>query len=152
MRLEIITKTKFQDHQVESMVSNRVFAMFLQDFTWWPSFDQTWHISGRGLGMPNVKFRITFRIFKLDMWPKEFSHCFSRIWFLHDKWSHPMKFEGTGTKGTPVIENKLLSISRSLWPWPLTSQFEQGFSIFELFDLIFLTPDDSYLNLTQTSS
>jgi len=31
-----------------------------------------------------------------------------------------MKFEGSGSKGTLVIEQKRFSLFKSLWPWPLT--------------------------------
>ena len=31
-----------------------------------------------------------------------------------------MKFEGSGSKGTRVIERKRISLFGSLWPWPLT--------------------------------
>jgi len=33
---------------------------------------------------------------------------------------HPMKFEGSGSKGTCVIERKRFSLFGSLWPLPLT--------------------------------
>jgi len=33
---------------------------------------------------------------------------------------HPMKFEGSGSKGTRVIERKRFSLFGSLWSWPLT--------------------------------
>jgi len=32
----------------------------------------------------------------------------------------PIKFEGSGSKGTQVIERKRFSLFGSLWPWPLT--------------------------------
>ena len=39
---------------------------------------------------------------------------------LLNKGYHSMKFEGSGSKGTQVIEWKRFSLFGSLWPWPLT--------------------------------
>jgi len=53
----------------------------------------------------------------LDLWPTD-----PKInkGFLLNKSYHPMKFEGSGSKGTQVIERQRFSLFGSLWPWPLT--------------------------------
>jgi len=57
------------------------------------------------------------------------SHCDLDLWptdpkinrgLLLDKGYHPMKLEGSGSKGTRVIERKRFSLFGLLWPWPLT--------------------------------
>jgi len=54
------------------------------------------------------------------------SHCDLDLWPTDPKinrgllFNHPMKFEGSGSKGTRVIERKRISLFVSLWPWPLT--------------------------------
>jgi len=57
------------------------------------------------------------------------SHCDLDLWptdpkidrgLLLNKGYHPMMFEGSGSKGTWVIERKWISLFGSLWPWPLT--------------------------------
>ena len=56
-------------------------------------------------------------------------HCDVDLWptdpkinrgLLLNKGYHPLKFEGSGSKGTQVIEQKRFSLFGSLWPWPLT--------------------------------
>ena len=42
------------------------------------------------------------------------------IYIYINKGYHAMKFEGSGSKGTRVIERKRISLFGSLWPWPLT--------------------------------
>jgi len=53
----------------------------------------------------------------LDLWPTD-----PKInrGLLLNKGYHPMKFKGSGSKGTRVIERKRISLFGSLWPWPLT--------------------------------
>ena len=53
----------------------------------------------------------------LDLWPTD-----PKInkGLLLNKGYHPVKFEGSGSKGTRVIERKRISLFGSLWPWPLT--------------------------------
>jgi len=55
-------------------------------------------------------------------------HCDLNLWptdpkinrgLLHNKGYHTMKFEGSGSKGTQVIERKRFSLFGSLCPWPL---------------------------------
>ena len=53
----------------------------------------------------------------LDLWPTDLK--INRV-FLLNKGYHPLKFEGSGSKGTRVIERKRISLFGSLWPWPLT--------------------------------
>jgi len=53
----------------------------------------------------------------LDFWPTDIKINRS---LLLNKGYHPMKFEGSGSKGTWVIERKRISLFGSLWPWPLT--------------------------------
>jgi len=54
------------------------------------------------------------------------SHCDLDLWPTDPKinrgllFNHPMKFEGSGSKGTRVIERKRISLFGSLWPWLLT--------------------------------
>ena len=51
----------------------------------------------------------------LDLWPTDPN--INRV-FLLNKGYHPMKFEGSGSKGTRVIERKRFSLFWPLWPWP----------------------------------
>jgi len=53
----------------------------------------------------------------LDLWPTD--PKINRDFLLNEGY-HPMKFEGSGSKGTWVIERKRISLFGSLWPWPLT--------------------------------
>jgi len=53
----------------------------------------------------------------LDLWPTDLK--INRD-FLINKEYHPMKFEGSSSNGTRVIERKRFSLFGSLWPWPLT--------------------------------
>ncbi len=53
----------------------------------------------------------------LDLWPTD--PKINRVLLLN-KGYHPMKFEGSGSKGTRVIERKRFSLFGPLWPWPLT--------------------------------
>jgi len=53
----------------------------------------------------------------LDLWLTDLK--INRVLLLN-KGYHPMKIEGSGPKGTQVIERKRFSIFGSLWPWPLT--------------------------------
>jgi len=53
----------------------------------------------------------------LDLWPTD--PKIDRV-YLCNKGYQPMKFEGSGSKGTRVIERKRFSLFKSLWPWPLT--------------------------------
>ena len=57
------------------------------------------------------------------------AHCDLYLWptdpkinrgLLFKKGYHSMKFEGSVSKGTRVIERKRFSLFGSLWPWPLT--------------------------------
>jgi len=56
-------------------------------------------------------------------------HCDLYLWptdpkisrgLLRNQGYHPMKFEGSGSKGTRVIERKRFSLFGSLWSWPFT--------------------------------
>jgi len=53
----------------------------------------------------------------LDLWPTD--PKINRV-FIINKGYHPMKFEGSGSKGTCVIERKQFLLFGSLWPRPLT--------------------------------
>ena len=53
----------------------------------------------------------------LDLWP--YDPEINRGLLLN-KGYHPMKFEGSVSKGTRVIERKRISLFGLLWPWPLT--------------------------------
>ena len=53
----------------------------------------------------------------LYLWPTD--HKISRGLLLNQGY-HPIKFEGSGSKGTWVIERKRFSLFGSLWSWPLT--------------------------------
>jgi len=64
-------------------------------------------------------------------------HCDLDLWhtdqkinrgILLNKGYHPMKIEGSGSKGTWVIERERFSLFGSLWPWPLTywPQYQKG--------------------------
>jgi len=53
----------------------------------------------------------------LDLWPTD--PKINRGLLLNQGY-HPMEFEGSGSKGTRVIERKRISLFGSLWPWPLT--------------------------------
>jgi len=53
----------------------------------------------------------------LDLWPTDPN--INRGLLLKMGYQ-PMKFEGSGSKGTRVIERKRISVFGSLWPWPLT--------------------------------
>jgi len=53
----------------------------------------------------------------LDFWPTD--PKINRGLVLNQGY-HPMKFEGSWSKGTWVIERKRISLFGSLWPWPLT--------------------------------
>jgi len=54
---------------------------------------------------------------ELDLWPTDPK---INSGLSLNKGYHPMKFEGSGPKGTQVIERKWFSLFGSLWPWPLT--------------------------------
>jgi len=53
----------------------------------------------------------------LDLWPTDPN---INRGLLLNKCYQPIKFEGSGSKGTWVIERKRISVFGSLWPWPLT--------------------------------
>jgi len=53
----------------------------------------------------------------LNLWPTDPN---INRGLLLNKGYYPMKFEGSVSKGTRVIEQKRISLFGSLWPWPLT--------------------------------
>jgi len=51
----------------------------------------------------------------LDLWPTDLK---IKRGLLLNKGYYHIKFEGSGPKGTQVIERKRFSLFGSLWPWP----------------------------------